>query len=183
MPCSLVNCFHPARNRIKSGPFLKSQIRMIISHNVTERGLALVRHFEGLYLKAYPCEAGVWTIGYGHTGLQHKDGTVFHGRVITETEALKLLEYDLNQFEARVKALVKVPLSGAQFDALVSFDFNTGALHKSTVLKRLNAGDYSGAADALLMWTRAGGKVQPGLVRRRKAERHLFLTGELKFKF
>jgi lysozyme len=156
---------------------------MVISHNVTARGLNLIKHFEGLFLKAYRCEGRVWTIGYGHTGLQHQDGTVYEGRVITEAEALELLDYDLNQFEARVRALVKVPLSAAQFEALVSFDFNTGALHRSTVLKRLNAGDYQGAADALLMWKRAGGKIQPGLVRRRKAERHLFLTGEIKFNF
>jgi len=141
-----------------------------------QRGLDLVKSFEGLFLKAYVCPAGVLTIGYGHTGLQHKDGTVYPGRVITKEKAEELLRYDLNQFERRVETFVKVPLTGDQFSALVSFDFNTGALHKSTLLKKLNAKDYKGAADEFLKWTRGGGRILNGLVRRRKAERALFLS-------
>lgn len=146
-----------------------------MSRKISSEGLALVKHFESLFLKAYKCPAGVWTIGWGHTGLQHNDGTVYAGRTITEAKAEELLAYDMHQFEERVSALVKVPLTQNQFDALVSFDFNTGALHKSTLLKRLNARDYSGAADQFLKWTRAGGRVLRGLTRRRQSERNLFI--------
>lgn len=136
----------------------------------------MIRDFEGLFTKAYLCPAGVWTIGYGHTGLQHKDGTVFKGRKITPAQADELLSYDLHQFEARIAALVKVALAQHEFDALVSFDFNTGALHRSTLLKKLNAGDRAGAANEFLKWTRGGGRVLRGLERRRRVERLMFLN-------
>ena len=143
----------------------------------------LVKHFEGLYLKAYLCPARVWTIGYGHTGLMHNDGTVYPGRNITESEAEALLRYDLEKFSGRVAKLVKVPLEQHQFDALVSFAFNVGegALGRSTLLKKLNGYNYSGAAEEFIKWNKGGGKVLAGLARRRKAERHLFATGELQF--
>jgi GH24 family phage-related lysozyme (muramidase) len=142
---------------------------------INQEGLDLVKHFEGRYLTAYKDPVGIWTIGYGHTGLQHRDGTVHAGRKITEAEAERLLRYDMNQFERRVETFVKVPMTDNQFAALVSFDFNTGGLGRSSLLKKLNAGDYQGAADGLLAWTRGGGRVLPGLVRRRKSERNLFL--------
>lgn len=142
---------------------------------ISERGFELVKHFESLYLTAYADPVGVWTIGWGHTGLQHKDGTVFPGRKISKATAEQLLAYDMDQFENRVSALVKVPLTDDQFSALVSFDFNTGALHKSTLLRKLNEGDYEGAADQFLLWNKAGGRVLRGLTRRRQSERNLFL--------
>jgi lysozyme len=148
---------------------------------VSPAGLDLIRHFEGLFLKAYLCPAKVWTIGYGHTGLTHKDGTVKAGRVITEKEAVQLLAHDMGKFEDRVNRLVTVDLTQDEFDALVSFDFNTGALHKSTLLRKLNQGDKRGAAAEFSKWTRGGGRVLPGLVRRRKSERHLFESGQLAF--
>ncbi len=152
--------------------------------NISPLGIQLVKHFEGLFLKAYLCPAKVWTIGYGHTGLKHNDGTVKRGRTITEAEADQLLEHDLNtKYGPDVERLVKVPLTQQQFDALVSFHFNTGALAKSTLLKKLNQNDKVGAAEEFLKWTRGGGKVLKGLVRRRQAERHLFLKGELKTDF
>lgn len=151
--------------------------------NISAQGVQLVKHFEGLFLKAYLCPAGVWTIGYGHTGLTHNDGTVKAGRKITEAEAEALLFHDLNHFAPSVEKLVKVPLAQHEFDALVSFHFNTGGLGKSTLLKKLNAGDRSGAALEFLKWTKGGGKVLPGLVRRRKAEQYLFQTGRLAFEF
>jgi lysozyme len=146
---------------------------------ISENGLALVKHFEGLYLKAYKCPSGVWTIGYGHTGLAHKDGTVKAGRVITKKEADALLRHDMRSFEQRVEELAGASQKAwlvCQFDALVSFDFNTGALHRSTLLRKLNESrpDAEVAAE-FLRWTRANGKVLAGLVRRRKAERALFL--------
>jgi len=145
---------------------------------INERGLKLVKHFESLFLKAYKDPVGIWTIGWGHTGIRHNDGTVFSGRTITEADAHELLKHDMQTFCERVVSFVKVPLNDDQFDALVSFDFNTGALHKSTLLKKLNAGDYQGAADELPKWNKAGGKVLRGLTRRRESERNLFLGKE-----
>lgn len=136
-------------------------------------GLNLVKHFEGLYLKAYLCPANVWTIGYGHTK------NVKPGDVINEKKAEELLRQDMDRFETGVTRLVKVPLKQRQFDALVSFSFNVGlgALRRSTLLSKLNKGNYKAAADEFKRWNKGGGKVLRGLVRRRKAERDLFLTG------
>ena len=142
---------------------------------INERGLKLVEEFEGLSLKAYKDEVGVWTIGWGHTGLQHNDGTVYKGRTITRTEAVQLLRYDMHKNEASVSALIKVPLSDDEFAALVSFQFNTGGLRNSTLLRKLNKGDYEGAAGQFGRWIYAGGKALRGLVRRRASERNLFL--------
>lgn len=138
-----------------------------------DRGLALIKQFEGLQTHAYLCPAGIWTIGYGHT----RD--VKSGNVITPEQADVLLSDDLRESERAVESCVTVTLSQPQFDALVSFTFNLGEgnLHTSTLLKKLNAGDSAGAADEFLRWVDAGGKELPGLVERRKAERQLFITG------
>lgn len=144
----------------------------------------LVESFEGLQLEAYQDEVGVWTIGYGHTGLQHKDGTVYRGRTISKEKADQLLDYDMTQFEHRVTSLVRVPINDYQFGALVAFDFNTGGLTvddgdgpqvPSGVLRALNVNDMDEAGDRLLQWNHAGGKVLNGLTRRRNAERALFM--------
>lgn len=150
--------------------------------NISQKGIDLVKHFEGLFLSSYLCPANVWTIGYGHTGIKHNDGTVKHGQRITRARAEELLAFDLNtKYAPDVRRMVKVVVTQDQFDALVSFHFNTGALGRSTLLRKLNAGDAKGAAAEFARWTRGGGRVLPGLVRRRKAERHLFETGEVKF--
>lgn len=140
---------------------------------INEEGLKLLKKFEGCKLKTYRCVAGILTIGYGHTG---KDVT--EGKVITQQEAEDLLRKDLERFEAGVEDLLKVKVSENQFSALVSFAFNIGlnALSGSTLLKKLNAGDVTGAADQFLRWNRAGGKEVQGLTNRRHAERELFLT-------
>ena len=132
----------------------------------------LIKSFEGLELEAYLCPADIWTIGYGHTG------NVKEGDSITKSEAESLLDKDLQTFRNGVKRLVKVPLNENQFGALVSFAYNLGlgSLQSSTLLKMLNAGDYTGAADQFLRWNKSGGKVLTGLVRRREAERAVFLT-------
>lgn len=153
---------------------MKTPIRTTGPKQISKDGLDLIKHFEGLYLRAYKCPAGVWTIGYGHTGLQHQDGTVKAGRVITEAEADRLLDHDMRVFVDRVNRLVSVPLSQNEFDALVSFDFNTGGLAKSTLLRRLNIGDHDAVPEQLMRWTRASGKVLPGLVRRRASEVRLW---------
>lgn len=142
---------------------------------ISEDGLRLVKEFEGFFPKAYRDPVGIWTIGWGHTGLQHKDGTVFAGRTITRAQGEELLRYDMAQFEARVAVFVKVPISDDEHAALVSFDFNTGGLAKSTLLRKLNAGDRAGAANEFLRWNKAGGRVLRGLTRRRQSERNLFL--------
>lgn len=142
---------------------------------ISTEGLELVKHFEGFYANAYRDEVGVWTIGWGHTGLTHKDGTVKQGRTVTREEGEDLLRHDMQAFAARVEKLATVPLSDDEFAALTSFDFNTGGLEKSTLLKKLNAGDREGAADEFLRWDKAGGRRLPGLTRRRKSERNLFL--------
>lgn len=142
-----------------------------MSRKTGPRGLALIKSFEGLRLQAYTCPAGVLTIGYGSTGPH-----VRPGMRITEQQADALLLSDLSRFEAAVTGAVRVPLTQAQFDALVSFTFNVGvaALRSSTLLRKLNAGDYAGAAAEFARWNKAGGKVLAGLTRRRAAERALF---------
>lgn len=124
-------------------------------------------------MTAYKCPAGVWTIGYGHTA------TAKQGMTITQAKAVELLKNDLARFEAGVNTYVKVPINQNQFDALVSFSYNvgSGALKTSTLLKKLNAKDYQGAADEFLRWNKASGKVLAGLTKRRETERALFLTG------
>jgi GH24 family phage-related lysozyme (muramidase) len=140
--------------------------------HISPVGLDLIKEFEGLELTAYLCPAGVWTIGYGSTS------GVKQGDRITVEQAEALLRKDVERFEAAVAQMVRVPLTDNQFAALTSFAFNCGteALRGSTLLRLLNAGDYQGAANQFLRWTRAGGAEEvPGLVIRRKAERELFL--------
>lgn len=143
---------------------------------ISKEGIELIKDFEGFSAKAYQCSAGVWTLGYGST-----DG-VKNGDKITLGEAEKRLAQDLAYFEAEIDILVKVPLTQSQFDALVSFTYNVGvgALKKSTLLKRLNAGKYEEVPAQLMRWNKAGGKVLAGLVRRRQAEADLFNSDEPK---
>src|SRR5690606_31719741 len=96
-----------------------------------------IKQWEGVKLEAYKDTGGVWTIGYGHTSAAG-DPKVIPGMKITQKQADEILKKDLSKFEQRVENLVKVPLTDNQFAVLVSFDFNTGALHKSTLLKKLN---------------------------------------------
>jgi lysozyme len=136
-------------------------------------GVALVKQFEGLRTCAYLDAAGIWTIGYGHTGDDVRSGVR-----IDAAEAEALLRQDLAAAEEAVHALVTQPLAQPSFDALVSFVFNIGAaaFAGSTLLRKLNAGDIEGAAAEFERWRYAGGRVLPGLLRRRIAERTLFLS-------
>ncbi|KQF82688.1 muraminidase [Acinetobacter pittii] len=139
-------------------------------------GLNRIKGFEGKRLNAYDDGVGVWTIAYGT--IKYPNGVrVKKGDTCTEQQAEDYLRNDLAKFEAAINKLVKVPLTQNQFDALASFTYNLGEtnLANSTLLKRLNKGDYQGAADQFLVWNKAGGKVMKGLVRRREAERALFL--------
>ena len=134
-------------------------------------GLAIVKEFEGLRLKAYKCPAAVWTIGYGHTSAAGAP-IVNPDLGITKDEAEEVLERDMEQYEAGVCKYVKVDLTQGQFDALVDFAYNAGvgALAKSTLLKRVNAGKFDEVPAEFMKWTKGGGKELPGLVRRRRAE-------------
>lgn len=140
----------------------------------SQDGIDLIKGFEGFVPHRYLCAAGYPTIGYGHVILPHE---TFPDR-ITMQEAADLLAKDLLQFERGVLRLISVPLTQGQFDALVSFTFNLGggALQRSTLRQRLNRGDYAGAANEFSKWTMAGGKRLSGLVKRRHAERELFLS-------
>ena len=142
-----------------------------MARSINAEGLALIKSFEGCRLTAYRCPANVWTIGYGSTA------GVKAGQTITQAEAEALLRKDLLRFEVGVEIAVEVPLTDNQFAALVSFAFNVGlgALKSSTLLARLNARNYSEAAAQLDRWNKASGRVLAGLVRRRAAEKALFL--------
>jgi len=148
-----------------------------VEMKTSANGLALIKKFEGLRTKAYRDAVGVWTIGYGHTSMAGAP-KVTPGLVITESEAESILRRDLVQYEKAVEAaLVRSPTQN-QFDAMASFCFNVGPANfrKSSILRHFNQGDSRKAADAFSLWTKAGGKVLPGLVRRRAEERQLFLT-------
>lgn len=144
---------------------------------INKNGIELIKRFEGLELKAYPDSVGVLTIGYGWT--QPVDGKkIVRGMVIDQETADRLLKCGVVQYEQGVNQLVKVKISQGQFDALVSFSYNLGlrSLSTSTLLRKLNAGDKPGAADEFSKWVNAGGVRLDGLVRRRAAERELFLS-------
>jgi GH24 family phage-related lysozyme (muramidase) len=143
--------------------------------HINDRGLAVVKAFEGLRLNAYQDSVGIWTIGYGTTS---DIVPVRPGMVITEAQAETLLRQGLARFEQSVGELITVPLTSDQFSALVSFTYNAGpgSLSESTLRRKLNNKDYAGAADEFLRWNKAGGEELPGLTRRRQAERALFLS-------
>ncbi len=148
--------------------------------NVTDEGFDLIKQFEGLRNTAYRDPVGVWTIGYGHTSMASAPEVVA-GLTISEAEAGKILARDVAQFARGVRALVRVDLSDGQFSALVSFAFNVGlgALKKSSVLTAVNARDFAAVPRRLQLWTKAGGHVLPGLVKRRAAEAALFASASV----
>lgn len=151
----------------------------------SDQALEFIRHHEGCELRAYPdpgsADGNPWTIGVGHTKGVKK------GDTCTVEQAMAWLREDIQVAEAAVNRLVKVPLTQAQFDALVSFVFNVGAdedvdtvaegLGDSTLLRLLNAGDYAGAAAQFKRWNKNDGRVMAGLTTRRAAEAKMFETG------
>lgn len=153
-----------------------------MTRRISPEGLALIKQWEGCKLRAYKDAVGVWTIGYGSTGAH-----VRPGMTITQAEADNLLIADLARFERAVEKLVKVPLSDGQFAALVSFAFNVGegkgGFETSTLLKKLNAGNYAAVPSELQKWVkgtdpRTGKKITlSGLVNRRAAEAGLWAKG------
>ena len=150
---------------------------------ISSRGLKLIKEFEGCLKPIgggkyvpYVCPAGVLTIGWGTTNLDGKKFDKYS--VWTKAQCDEALAKDMGKYERAVERLVKVPLNQNQFDALVSFTYNCGEgnLRKSTLLKRVNAGDFAGAARQFPLWNRGAGVVLRGLVRRREAEAALFRT-------
>ena len=151
---------------------------------LSSKGEQLIKSFEGLRLNAYRDVAGVWTIGYGST--HYHDGRAVKpgDKLASEVQASAIFVNTLGQYENAVNSYVNVPLTQDQFDALVSFTYNEGtyALKESTLLRKLNAKDYHGAAEQFLVWDKitdphSGQKVAcDTLIKRRATERHLFLS-------
>ena len=150
------------------------------SLDVSAAGLQLIAGFEGWSATLYEDVADNATIGYGHLvhagPITAADRAGPYGKGITQQQGLALLRSDVESKAQAVRSCVTVPLTQGQFDALVSFAYNVGAgaLQGSTLLRKLNAGDYAGAATEFGNWTKAGGQVMSGLVRRRAAEAAMF---------
>lgn len=138
-------------------------------------GRRFIEKWEGLYLKTYNDGVGVATIGYGHTTAAGPP-KVYYGQTITQQEADSILAADLAKVEAEVTRMIKGELNQNQFDALISFQFNTGKLAESTLLKKLNAGQYDAVPTELMKWDHAGGRQMEGLTRRRRAEGVLWMS-------
>ena len=136
------------------------------------KGIPIIKQYEGLKLEAYLCPAGIPTIGYGHTR------GVKLGQKISAAQAEVFLDRDYEEAEDAVKRLITVPLTDNQLGALTSFVFNLGEgrLLGSTLRRKLNSGDYKGAAAEFDKWVYSGGKKLNGLIARRAAERKLFET-------
>lgn len=134
---------------------------------ISNKGLNLIKEFEGCRLSAYKCPAGIWTIGYGHTsGVKPNDK-------INSLDAERLLRQDIVRFEQAVNTIVKVPLNQNQFDALVSFTYNLGAGCLRTLVANRN---ITQIGNAIKLYNKSNGKVLDGLVRRRNAEYKLFFS-------
>jgi lysozyme len=136
-------------------------------------GIASIRHHEGCLLEAYQDSGGVWTIGVGHTG------DVRQGQKLSQAQADALLAKDLTRFEVVVNTAVTLALSQGQFDALVSLAFNIGsdAFTRSTLVRKLNAGDIAGAGGQFIVWHMDNGAVNKALLSRRAAELWMFAMG------
>lgn len=146
--------------------------------NVTRSAVNLVKEFEGFRAKAYRDPVGIWTIGYGTTAAAGVGIEPQAGMTITEAEAEEYLHAALDKFAAQIAPSITAPINDNQFGAFVSLAYNIGpgAFKKSSALRLFNEGQVKKAADAILLWNKAGGKVLKGLTRRREAERALFLT-------
>lgn len=153
-----------------------------MARTINRETLEHVKRWEGLKLTAYPDpgsrDGTPWTVGYGHVSDGHLK--VYRGLTISPAQAEAALEYDLNETAAAISDLVKVELTDNQFGALVSFAFNVGipAFAKSTMLKKLNKGDYAAVPQQMARWIYNDGKPMDGLVNRRAAEAGLWAKGE-----
>ena len=137
---------------------------------MSEEGISLIKKFEGCKLEAYLDAVDVPTIAYGRT----KDVKI--GDICTQQQAEDWLEEELVEYEGYVNEAVKVELTQPQFDSLVSWTYNLGPsnLNRSSMLRVLNTSDYDNVPEQIMRWNKAGGRVLPGLVRRREAEAEMF---------
>jgi len=137
---------------------------------LSKTGIELLKHFEGCELKAYQDSVGVWTIGYGHTK------GIYEGLEITQSEAEKMLVDELPEYEGYITDKIVPRLQQHEFDALVCWVYNLGPtnLSSSTMLKKLNAGEFKEVPFQMKRWDKAGGQPLLGLTRRRNAEALLF---------
>ena len=142
-----------------------------------EEGVELVTQFEGFSDTVYTDSSGIPTIGFGSCFTPRGIRVNSDHRDITFEEGVQYLEYGLRTCERSIKSLIKTPLTSNQFSALSSFIYNIGSgnFQRSTMRMKLNRGDYKGACNEFWKWRRAGGKILKGLVRRREAERRLFI--------
>jgi len=157
---------------------------------VSDKCLEMIKHHEGIRTRPYRCPALLWTVGVGHVidprhiGVkldERKNLPIPDGwdRVLTMDEVNTILAQDLVSFERGVLRLCPTGLTQSRFDSLVSFSFNVGLgnLQRSSIRMKHNRGEFEEAAEAFMQWTKAGGKELPGLVKRRKDERNLYLSG------
>lgn len=147
---------------------------------VNQKTLELIESFEGFVPTWYVDPVGIWTVAFGHTDAAGDPKYAStKNKTFTKAEGRMILERDLAQYAAHVRKSVRVSLTADQFGALTSLCYNIGPSNfmSSTLVKKLNAGDYEGAAEQFKRWNRAGGKILKGLVRRRAAEAALFLSG------
>lgn len=152
-----------------------------MTQRLTNKGIELLKYFEGFRSKPYLCQAGVATIGYGSTFYPDGSKVTLKDPAISKEDADVLLMLVVDRFEIAVDNLVTIAINENQFSALVLFTYNIGvaAFARSTMLRKLNGGDVLGAADEFKRWVKAGGKISAGLKVRRKAERELFLSPAL----
>lgn len=136
----------------------------------------LIKKYEGFSPQAYQDSVGVWTIGYGTTRINGEP--VKAGMTISREQALQYVQQEVNKLWSQIESITKVSLNENQMNALVDFAYNLGfnALKTSTLMKYVNESKFEKAADEFGRWVFAGGKVLPGLVKRREAEKRLFLT-------
>ena len=145
---------------------------------INAAGLALVKRWEGFKAKAYQDSVGVWTIGYGTTARAGLGISPKPGMVISEAEAAEYLRKGLEKFGQQIRPYITAPINENEWAAFLSLAYNIGpgAFRTSTALRRFNAGDKKGAAEALQWFDKAGGRTLRGLQNRRKEEADLFLT-------
>jgi lysozyme len=143
---------------------------------VSAKCIEMIKHHEGVRYEPYRCPAGLWTVGVGHLIGDGKTLPPDWKRKFSTQEVDSILAADLRRFERGVLRLCPVPLTQGQFDALVSFSFNVGlgALQRSTLRMKTNRGEKESAAKEFSKWTKGGGRVLPGLVKRRKDEATLY---------
>lgn len=146
---------------------------------LSQKGLELIKQFEGLSLTPYVCAGGINTIGYGNTYYTNGKKVSLKDKAITKQQAEELLKHSLSTYEKAVDSFCRDDISQSNFDALVSFAYNlgTGALQKSTLIKKVNANPKDVTiADEFLKWNKANGRVLAGLTRRRQAEANLYFS-------